>query len=106
MTLAILAAKLNKLTNRPAGQFKKMIRLVQPEIVLRWHRDMVCRKWTQENVGKRGQSRIDDQLANLIACLALENLCWGYYKNETHLRRGLQTYTEYYNNHRLHQNLK
>jgi len=38
MTLAVLAAKLRKQTNRPASQFKKMIRLVQPETVFRWHR--------------------------------------------------------------------
>ena len=52
MTLAVMAAKLKKQTNRPASQFNKMIRLVQPETVFRWHRDMVRRKWTQENKGK------------------------------------------------------
>ena len=44
MTLALLAAKLKKQTNLPANQFRSIIRLVQPETVFRWHRDMVRRK--------------------------------------------------------------
>ena len=35
MILAVLAANLKKQTKRPASQFKKMIRLVQPETVFR-----------------------------------------------------------------------
>ena len=87
MTLAVLAAKLKKLTNRPANQFRSIIRLVQPETVFRWHRDMVRRKWTQENKGKRGRPRIDDQLEILIMRLAKENLRWGYYKIEGELTK-------------------
>jgi putative transposase len=82
LTLAVLAAKLKKQTDRPASQFKHMIRLVQPETVFRWHRDLVRRKWTQENKGKRGRPSIDDQLEYLIVRLAKENLRWGYYKIE------------------------
>ena len=52
MTLAVLAGKLKPQTGRPANQFKQLIRLVQPETVFRWHRDLVRRKWTQENQGK------------------------------------------------------
>ena len=80
MILAVLAANLKKQTKRPASQFKKMIRLVQPETVFRWHLDMVRRKWTQENKGKRGRPRIDDQMKNLIVRLDKENLRWEYYK--------------------------
>jgi hypothetical protein len=53
MTLAVLAAKLKQQTKRPASQFRQMIRLVQSETVFRWHRDLVRRKWTQVNTGKR-----------------------------------------------------
>ena len=45
MTLALLAGKLKHQTDRPAKQFKHLIRLVQPETVFRWHRDLVRRKW-------------------------------------------------------------
>ena len=44
MTLAVLAAMLKQQTGRPINQFKSMIRLVQPETVFRWHRDLVRRK--------------------------------------------------------------
>ena len=74
MTLAVLAAKLKRLTNRPASQFRRLIRLVQPETVFRWHRDLVRRKWTQESQRKRGRPRIDNQMEHLIVRLAKENL--------------------------------
>ena len=87
MTLAVLAGKLKKQSGRPANQFKHMIRLVQPETVFRWHRDLVRRKWTQESQGKRGRPRIDDQMEHLIVRLAKENLRWGYYKIEGELTK-------------------
>ena len=87
MTLAVLAAKLKKQTKRPASQFRQLIRLVQPETVFRWHRDLVRRKWTQENKGKRGRPRIDDQQEHLIVRLAKENLRWGYYRIEGELKK-------------------
>jgi hypothetical protein len=74
MTLAVLAGRLKNQTKRPANQFKKMARLVQPETVFRWHRGLVRRKWTQENMGKRGRPRIDDRMEHLILRLAKENL--------------------------------
>ena len=61
ITLAVLAARLKQQTDRPVSQFKQLIRLVQPETVFRWHRDLVRRKWTQESQGKRGRPRIDGQ---------------------------------------------
>ena len=87
MTLAVLAGKLKKQTGRPASQFRHIIRLVQPETVFRWHRDLVRRKWTQENQGKRGRPRLADQMEHLIVRLAMENLRWGYYKIEGELTK-------------------
>lgn len=87
MTWAVLVAKLKKQTRRPANQFRQSIRLVQPETVFRWHRDLVCRKWTQESKGKRGRPRIDEQKEHLIVRLAKENLRWGYYRIEGELKK-------------------
>ena len=87
MTLAVLAGRLKQQTNRPASQFRQMVRLFQPETVFRWHRDLVRRKWTQENQGKRGRPRIDDQMEHLIVRLAKENLRWGYFKIEGELTK-------------------
>ena len=87
MTLVVLAGKLKHQTGRPANQFKQLIRLVQPETVFRWHRDLVRRKWTQENQGKRGRPRIDSQMEHLIVRLAKENLRWGFFKIEGELTK-------------------
>ena len=87
LTLAVLVTRLKKQTNRPAKQFRQLIRLVQPETVFRWHRDLVRRKWVQENNGKRGRPRIDDRMEHLIVRLAKENLRWGYYKIEGELTK-------------------
>jgi len=80
MTLAVLAGRLKKQAKQPANQFKNIIRLVQPETVFRWYRNLVRRKWTQESQGKRGRPRIDDRMEHLIVRLAKQNLHWGYYK--------------------------
>ncbi|MCL4872138.1 MAG: integrase core domain-containing protein [Anaerolineae bacterium] len=87
LTLAVLAGRLKQQTGRPANQFRQLIRLVQPETVFRWHRDLVRRKWTQENTRKRGRPRIDDGMEHLIIRLAKENLRWGYYRIEGELTK-------------------
>lgn len=87
ITLAVLAAKLKKQTNRPASQLRQMICLVQPETVFRWHQDLVRRKLTHENKGKRGRPRIDEQMEHIIVRLAKENLRWGYYRIEGELKK-------------------
>ena len=87
MTLAVLAAKLKQQTQRSVSQFRQLIRLVQPETVFRWHRDLVRRKWSQESHGKRGRPRIDEQKEHLIVRLAKENLRWGYYRIEGELKK-------------------
>jgi len=44
LILAVLVAKLTQGTRRPANQLRDLIRLFQPETVLRWHRQLVRRK--------------------------------------------------------------
>jgi len=47
LTLAALTARLVRLTNRPQSQLAQILLLVQPETVLKWHRELVRRKWTE-----------------------------------------------------------
>ena len=77
LTLAVMAGKLKEQTGRPASQFRQMIRLVQPETVFAWHRDLVRRKWTQENQRKRGRPRIDDQIRAFDCALWPKRICVG-----------------------------
>jgi len=59
MTLAILAARLKQASQRPTHQLRDFIRIFQPETVLRWHRELVRRKWTSPCQSKDGRPPID-----------------------------------------------
>ncbi len=43
LTLAVLATKLNRLTTSPRARLARAVLLVQPETVLKWHRELVRR---------------------------------------------------------------
>jgi transposase InsO family protein len=49
---------------------------VQPETLLRWHRDLVARRWTYSN--KPGRPSMPAGSVALICRLATENPTWGY----------------------------
>ena len=85
LILAILAARLMKTTKRPVDQLRDVVRIFQPETVLRWHRELVRRKWTFRRKAKGGRPRISQQLEALIVRLARENGRWGYGKIEDEL---------------------
>ena len=85
MTLAILTKKLRQSKKQSANQLRQFIRIVQPETVLRWQRELVRRKWTYEQKNKVGRPRIQREKENLIVRLAKENLRWGYGKIEGEL---------------------
>jgi putative transposase len=50
-------------------------RIVTPGTLLRWHRHMVIKKWTQPRA--RGRPPLADDLAELIVKLARDNPSWG-----------------------------
>ena len=50
-------------------------RIVTPGTLLRWHRHMVTRKWTQPKAP--GRPPLADELAELIVKLARDNPRWG-----------------------------
>jgi hypothetical protein len=80
MTLAILIAKLQQVTQRPSNQLHNIIRIFKPETVLRWHRELVRRKWSFIHKSQGGRPRISQELEELIIRLAQENPRWGYGK--------------------------
>ena len=86
LTLAVLSANLKKQTNRPANQFRSLIRIFQPETIFGWHRQLVKRKWTHPQKNKVGRPPTKDKVKALVVRLALENN-WGYGKIKGELRK-------------------
>src|SRR5687768_14206594 len=51
--------------------------IVTPDTILRWHRELVARKWTY--VGARGgDSGLQVRIRSLVVRMAAENPTWGY----------------------------
>jgi transposase InsO family protein len=52
--------------------------LVTPDTLLRWHRELVARKWTYPHKRKPGRPRTQGELVELVLRMAAENPTWGY----------------------------
>jgi putative transposase len=68
----VLLAALGQLWPRKRRSF-----LVQPATLLRWHRDLVRRRWTYDR-RRPGRPPLASQMRELILRLAAENPSWGY----------------------------
>src|SRR5215217_4301689 len=74
LSLAVLTAQLKAATTGGRERLRQVMRLFQPETVLKWHRELVRRKWTYAHSAKlRGNAQLDAELEALIVQLAREN---------------------------------
>ncbi len=61
--------------------------LVTPSTILRWHRELVKRKWTYRRTGRPGRPPLDPGVRALILRLARKNPRWGCVRIEGELRK-------------------
>jgi putative transposase len=53
--------------------------IVSPDTILRWHRQLVARKWDCSDRRRAvGRPRISKEIVELVLRIARENACWGY----------------------------
>jgi putative transposase len=52
--------------------------LVTPATLLRWHRELVRRRWTYATPGRRDARAVPEDVVELVVRLARENRRWGY----------------------------
>ncbi len=52
--------------------------VVKPETLLRWHRELVTKKWTHRRSGHPGRPPIDPEVRDLVVRLGRQNPRWGY----------------------------
>ena len=69
-----LAAKGHRLGRRVLRQ---VATIVTPDTILRWHRQLIARKWTF-TPKRPGRPRIMPEISSLILRMATENPAWGY----------------------------
>ena len=51
--------------------------IVTPDTILRWHRQLIARKWTYAK-GRSRRSRVLAEIRRLVVRMAEENPTWGY----------------------------
>ena len=51
--------------------------LVTPDTILRWHRELIARKWTYGSP-RHGRPGVQVEIRRLVIRMALENPSWGY----------------------------
>ena len=71
--LALLAGTM------PAGRLAAMRLIVTPATILRWHRDIVRRRWARlSRRGRSGRPPVRRTVRSVVLRLAQENESWGY----------------------------
>jgi putative transposase len=61
--------------------------MVTPQTLLRWHRELVRRKWTYRRKDRPGRPPLDPDVRNLILRMGRENSRWGCIRIQGELRK-------------------
>jgi putative transposase len=69
--LAVLGKRLGR------GLLREFATLVTPNTILRWHRELVVRKWTYPRQ-RHGRSGVQKDIRRLVVRMVTDNPQWGY----------------------------
>jgi transposase InsO family protein len=78
LALAVLTAKLTALGQGAKAKLDQVLFLFKPATVLKWHHDLVGRKWSFKQQPFVPRRHSDPKLVDLLLRLAQENPAWGY----------------------------
>ncbi len=78
VTLAVSVAKLARSVTEGRTRLSRAVLLVQPETVLKWHRELVRRTWTYRRRRAGGRPPLGAEVEALLLRLAAEHPRWGY----------------------------
>jgi HTH-like domain len=70
----------NRVLRRQLGQQRLRFSdatIVNPDTILRWHRQLIVRKWTYPN-NRSGRHAVLTEIRRLVVRMAEENPTWGY----------------------------
>ncbi|MCP4005521.1 MAG: transposase [bacterium] len=70
-----LAAKGKRLGR---GVLRELLTMVTPDTILRWHRELIARKYDGSANRRPGRPRIVEEIRSLVVRMAEENEGWGY----------------------------
>ncbi len=76
--LVALTTRLKAQSQRFQKRLREAILLVQPETVIKWHRELVRRKWTFQQPNRGGRPQLEAGIEALIIRIARENPRIGY----------------------------
>lgn len=68
-------------------RYRWSVLLVRPQTLLRWHRELVRKKWAYRRRHRPGRPRIDPEVRELVLRLARENPRWGCVRIQGELRK-------------------
>ena len=80
LMLVALLTRLQLQTRQWKQRLREVVLIVQPDTVLKWHRELVRRKWAFRQPDCGGRPRPDPDIETLIIRIARENPRMGYDK--------------------------
>ena len=73
LTLVILAGKMTTMTTRARGRLSQVVLLFKPDTLLKWHSELVRRKWTVKKQAVLGPYGAESQSCLLVDIILLQH---------------------------------